>query len=150
WKGGVGLVVTFARLRPSVFRFDYCYYPCCRSSAATSPVVCRTPSARDDVVVVCGFFRHHNSQRGNAGELRMKTTYVFAVAFASLALAAPPVQHSINVALGPKAYRDGDVIEITEVTATSDRLEQGDSITARGRVRLDSRSSGNLCLFLTQ
>jgi hypothetical protein len=80
----------------------------------------------------------------------MKTAFVFVIALASLAVAAPPVQHSINVALGPKAYRDGDVIEITEVTATSNKLEQGDSLTVRGRVRLDSRSSGNLCLFLTQ
>jgi hypothetical protein len=52
--------------------------------------------------------------------------------------------------LGPKAYRDGDVIEIMEVMSTSRNLEQGDSVTVRGRVRLDSRSSGSLCLFVTQ
>jgi len=80
----------------------------------------------------------------------MKTTLVVALTFASVAAAAPPVQNSINVVLGPKAYRDGDVIEISEVTATSDRLEQGDSITVRGRVRLDSRESAKACLFLTQ
>jgi hypothetical protein len=68
----------------------------------------------------------------------------------SAAVAAPPVQESISVVLGPKAYRDGDVIEITDVTATSANLEQGDSITVRGRVRLESRSSASLCLLLTQ
>lgn len=68
----------------------------------------------------------------------------------AMALAAPPVQEAVSVVLGPKAYRDGDVIEIMEVMATSRRLEQGDSITVRGRVRLDSRSAGRLCLFLTQ
>jgi hypothetical protein len=72
----------------------------------------------------------------------MKMAFVFTMALASLALAAPPIQNSINVALGPKAYRDGDVIEITEVTATSDKLEQGDSVTARGLVRLESGLEG--------
>ena len=60
------------------------------------------------------------------------------------------MQESVSVVLGPKAYRDGDVIEITEVTATSRDLEQGDSVTVRGRVRLDSRSLANLSLFVTQ
>jgi hypothetical protein len=80
----------------------------------------------------------------------MKKAMIFSVLIISTAMAAPPRQEPIEVALGPKAYRDGDVIEITEVTATSARLEQGDSVTVRGRVRLDSRSSARLCLFLTQ
>lgn len=80
----------------------------------------------------------------------MKKAFFFSLLLTSLAVAAPPTQQPISVVLGPKAYRDGDVIEITEVTATSKNLEQGDSITVRGRVRLDSRNSANLCLFLTQ
>jgi len=81
----------------------------------------------------------------------MKTILSLAVAFmTSAALAAPPVQEPVTIALGPKAYRDGDVIEISEVTATSKNLEQGDSVTVRGRVRLDSRNAGSLCLFVTQ
>jgi len=79
----------------------------------------------------------------------MKATFL-ALVMTSAAVAAPPVQESVSVVLGPKAYRDGDVIEITEVTATSGNLEQGDSITVRGRVRLDSRSSGSLSLYVTQ
>ncbi len=66
------------------------------------------------------------------------------------ALAAAPAQKSVEVVLGPKAFRDGDVIEITDVTATSARLEQGDSVTVRGRVRLDSRKAATLSLYLTQ
>ncbi len=57
---------------------------------------------------------------------------------ASTLLAAPPVQRSVSPVLGPKLFRDGDVIEITDVTATSPRLEQGDTVTVKGRVRLDS------------
>jgi hypothetical protein len=79
----------------------------------------------------------------------MKAT-LLALVMTSAAVAAPPVQDSVSVVLGPKAYRDGDVIEITEVTATSGNLEQGDSITVRGRVRLDSRSSASLNLLVTQ
>ena len=82
----------------------------------------------------------------------MKTTLscLFVVALTVVAMAAAPAQKSVEVVLGPKAYRDGDVIEITEVTATSGKLEQGDSVTVRGRVRLDSRSSATLSLYLTQ
>lgn len=67
-----------------------------------------------------------------------------------MAFAAPPVQESVSPVLGPKLFRDGDVIEITDVTATSQRLEQGDSITVKGRARLQSCQSAKLCLFLTQ
>src|SRR4051812_17083118 len=67
-----------------------------------------------------------------------------------VALAAPPGQKSVEVVLGPKAFRDGDVIEITDVTATSSKLEQGDSLTVRGRVRLESRNAASLDLYLTQ
>jgi hypothetical protein len=81
----------------------------------------------------------------------MKTILSLVIAcVTSAALAAPPIQEPINIALGPKAYRDGDVIEISEVTATSKNLEQGDSVTVRGRVRLDSRRTASLCLFVTQ
>ncbi len=86
----------------------------------------------------------------------MKTTLAsllvatIAVVALAEAVAAGPLQKSVEVALGPKAFRDGDVIEITDVTATSARLEQGDSVTVRGRVRLDSREAATLSLYLTQ
>jgi hypothetical protein len=62
----------------------------------------------------------------------------------------PPVQEPVATKLGPKAYRDGDVIEITNVAATSPKLEQGDSVTVTGRVRLSSQQAADLCLSLTQ
>jgi hypothetical protein len=58
----------------------------------------------------------------------------------------PPIQEPVATRLGPKAYRDGDVIEITNVTATSAKLEQGDSVTVTGRVRLSSQQAADLCL----
>lgn len=82
--------------------------------------------------------------------MRKTLTCLLVAAMAVVALAAAPGQKSVEVVLGPKAFRDGDVIEITEVTATSAKLEQGDSVTVRGRVRLDSRSAGMLSLYLTQ
>ena len=66
------------------------------------------------------------------------------------ALLDKPTQKPVQIKLGPKAYRDGDVIEITEITSTSPKLEQGDTVTVTGRVRLDSESKADLCLFLTQ
>jgi hypothetical protein len=89
-------------------------------------------------------------RQGLTGDSMMKTTLLLFVAISSLAAFAPPLQNAVQVALGPKAYRDGDCVEITHVTATSARLEQGDSVTIRGRVRLDSRSSAQLGLYLTQ
>jgi len=62
----------------------------------------------------------------------------------------PPVQEPVATKLGPKAYRDGDVIEITNVTCTSPKLEQGDSLTVTGRVRLKSQQTASLCLSVTQ
>jgi len=73
----------------------------------------------------------------------------FALLLVSTAIAAPPAQDSVSTVLGPKAYRVGDVIEITDVVATSPRLEQGDSVTVRGRFHLKSCESARLCLFLT-
>jgi hypothetical protein len=87
---------------------------------------------------------------GQKRSLNMKPLALPLVLLASIAVASPPVQKSVPTVLGPKAYRAGDVVEITDVTATSARLEPGDSVTVRGRVRLESRSAGRLCLFLTQ
>jgi hypothetical protein len=80
----------------------------------------------------------------------MKATLFSILWLACTLVSGSPVQEAVSVVLGPKAYRDGDVIEITEVTATSSKLEQGDSVTVRGRVRLDSRNAASLCLFVTQ
>jgi hypothetical protein len=65
-------------------------------------------------------------------------------------VAAPPEQLSVQTVLGPKVFRDGDVVEITDVRATSPKLEPGDSITVRGRVRLATQDQAQLSLYLTQ
>ncbi|MCC9658804.1 MULTISPECIES: hypothetical protein [Rhodopirellula] len=81
----------------------------------------------------------------------MRTTaVVLTILMAGIANAREPIQHPVSVALGPKAYRDGDVIQITNVISTSDRLEQGDTVTVTGRVRLDSADDAKLCFYLTQ
>ena len=83
--------------------------------------------------------------------MRYRVTQVCVVfGMVASAWAAPPLACSVETALGPKSYRDGDVIEITDVRATSPRLEQGDTVIVQGKVRLDSQSTGQLCLFLTQ
>jgi len=74
----------------------------------------------------------------------------FVLCLTAPAIAAPPQQASVETVLGPKVYRDGDVIEITDVSATSPRLEQGDTVTVQGRVRLDSRARAHLDLYLTR
>jgi hypothetical protein len=80
----------------------------------------------------------------------MKPVLVICLLLCSSLIAAPPAQMSAPTVLGPKAFRDGDVVEITDVRATSPRLEPGDSITVRGRVRLASQERARLCLYLTQ
>ena len=68
----------------------------------------------------------------------------------SLAIADAPLERPVPVELGPKTFRDGDVIQIIDVSSTSPRLEQGDTVTVKGRVRLDSFDEARLCLYLTQ
>lgn len=80
----------------------------------------------------------------------MKYVLVTGLLLCSPLAAAPPAQVSAPTVLGPKAFRDGDVVEITDVRATSPRLEPGDSVTVRGRVRLASQDKAQLGLYLTQ
>lgn len=80
----------------------------------------------------------------------MRFTFVIGLLLCSSLGAAPPTQLSVATVLGPKAFRDGDVVEITDVRATSPKLEPGDTLTVRGRVRLASQGEARLCLYLTQ
>jgi RNA polymerase sigma factor (sigma-70 family) len=61
-----------------------------------------------------------------------------------------PAQPAVTPVLGPKAFRDGDVIEITGVRSTSEKFEQGDTVTVRGRVRLATENQAQVSLFVTQ
>jgi hypothetical protein len=81
----------------------------------------------------------------------MKTfiTLAAAISLGSAAL-GQPIQETVAVHLGPKAFRDGDLIQIEEVRSTSPHLEQGDTITVKGRYRLDSQDEANLQLHVTQ
>ncbi len=55
----------------------------------------------------------------------------------------------VPTVLGPKAFRDGDEIEITEVRATQALLDRGDTVVVRGRFRLVTQDQAQLCLYLT-
>ncbi len=77
-------------------------------------------------------------------------TFLAAVSFCLTSIAGEPTKRSVNIELGPKAYRDGDVIRILSVSSTSRQLEQGDTVTVKGKVRLDSIAKANLSLLLTQ
>jgi hypothetical protein len=93
----------------------------------------------------------HSNWRSRSVAFHFASFVVFAILPESTGNAGqPPVQEPVATTLGPKAYRDGDVIEITNVTSTSRKLEQGDSVTVSGRVRLESQKTADLCLFLTQ
>ncbi|MEM8681534.1 MAG: hypothetical protein AAGF97_19485 [Planctomycetota bacterium] len=82
--------------------------------------------------------------------MRRLLASLVSVVLATALLADAPVLQSVAPVLGPKLFRDGDVVEITDLQATSPQLEPGDTIVVRGRIRLDSRPHANLCLFLTQ
>jgi hypothetical protein len=76
--------------------------------------------------------------------------FTLAMILACTANANELTKRPVSFDLGPKAYRDGDVVQITGVTSTSARLEQGDTVTVKGRVRVDSTADARLCLYLTQ
>lgn len=78
------------------------------------------------------------------------STMILAAVLAFGANIPGPTQRPVAVDLGPKAYRDGDVVQITHVTSTSPRLEHGDTVTVKGRVHLKSHSEARLGLYLTQ
>lgn len=80
----------------------------------------------------------------------MKVAMISVLAIWSASMASPPAQMPMATVLGPKAFLDGDVIKITDVQATSSKLEQGDSVTIRGRFRLESHEEAQLALYLTQ
>ncbi|MES2438798.1 MAG: hypothetical protein V4584_07020 [Verrucomicrobiota bacterium] len=81
----------------------------------------------------------------------MKTLLILiAAVFLSPTVFAQPVQKVVPVQLGAKAFKDGDVILIEEVRSTSPRLEQGDTVTVKGRYRLASTDLASLQLLLTQ
>ena len=80
----------------------------------------------------------------------MRHALLIVAVIVSPTFAAPPVQDSVDIVLGPKRFRDGDVVHLTDVTATSPRLEQGDTVIVRGRVRLDSQRAAQLGFYLTQ
>jgi hypothetical protein len=80
----------------------------------------------------------------------MNVTFAVAWTLWSAFAATVPERMPAPTVLGPKAFRDGDVIEITDVQATSPRLEQGDTAIVRGRYRLESQKNAHLALFLTQ
>jgi hypothetical protein len=82
--------------------------------------------------------------------IAMKTAVLAAWMVWSAFAATPPEQGPAPTVLGPKLFRDGDVIEIKDVRATSPRLEQGDSLTVRGRFRLESHEDAQLSLYVTQ
>jgi hypothetical protein len=67
----------------------------------------------------------------------------------SAIVAIAPAQRPVATVLGPKGFLDGDVIVITDVQSTSPRLEQGDTVTVRGRYRLASREDAQLALYVT-
>lgn len=79
---------------------------------------------------------------------KLLTTLAF-ISLASASVAAP-VMSEVEVVLGPKKFLDGDVIRIDSVRATSERLEQGDTVEVVGRYRLDSSAEATLALYLTQ
>lgn len=82
----------------------------------------------------------------------MKTTLITLVGILAqnFAIHASLLSVIVPVQIGAKAFRDGDVIQITQVVSTSENLEQGDVVTVRGRYRLDSVDSARLLLLLTQ
>jgi hypothetical protein len=80
----------------------------------------------------------------------MNTTFAAVWMLWSAVVAAAPERMPAPTVLGPKAFRDGDVIEITDVQATSSRLEQGDTVIVRGRYRLASQKNAQLALYLTE
>ncbi|WP_411826158.1 hypothetical protein [Luteolibacter sp. AS25] len=82
----------------------------------------------------------------------MKTTAILLISILVFSVAARASVEKIivPVQIGAKAFRDGDVVQISEVISTSRNLEPGDVVTVRGRYRLDSIEAARLILLVTQ
>ena len=63
---------------------------------------------------------------------------------------AEVIKQDIAIQLGAKSFHEGDVVSITEVKSTSDKIEIGDTVTIKGRYRLDSKDTANLLLSVTR
>ena len=57
--------------------------------------------------------------------------------------------YTVPFELGPKYFRDGDLIVIEQVAATSPLLAVGDKLSVRGRYVLKSEERARLCLYLS-
>ena len=56
----------------------------------------------------------------------------------SLAISnAQVISKNIPIKIGAKSFDEGDVISITESKSTSDKIQIGDTVTIKGKYRLD-------------
>ena len=60
------------------------------------------------------------------------------------------VSKPVVVKLGAKAFHEGDVVSISEVKSTSDKMEVGDTVTVKGKYRLQSQQAAKLMLSITR
>ena len=69
----------------------------------------------------------------------------------SLAISnAQVISKNIPIKIGAKSFDEGDVISITESKSTSDKIQIGDTVTIKGKYRLDSVDSAKLMLLTTR
>ncbi|MFT3781527.1 MAG: hypothetical protein QM790_05870 [Nibricoccus sp.] len=74
---------------------------------------------------------------------------VVGLVVACLGLAAAELS-DVSFVLGPKKLKDGDMIVVEQVRATSPKLEGGDTVVVRGRYELKSEERAIIGLSLTQ
>ena len=77
-------------------------------------------------------------------------TILLVISLSSVISNAKVITQNIPIQLGTKSFNEGDVVSITEVKSTSDKIEIGDTVTIKGRYRLDSVETANLLLSVTR
>ena len=77
-------------------------------------------------------------------------TTFFVISLSLAVSSAQVISKEIPIKLGAKSFHEGDVISIIEAKSTSDKMQIGDTVTIKGKYRLDSVDSANLLLLTTR
>ena len=82
--------------------------------------------------------------------MKKLSLFILTLLVVSCLKASAPQLSPVPIKLGLQKFADGDSIVVSEVLATSPRMDVGDTVVVRGRYILRSQERANVGLSLTQ